>query len=928
MSNLIIRKLPKSEIDKLTINPGQLFITDDINKNIIYDNESFSRDNITNFCEYYTDYNIMMSNSEKFQINRIYIDLSTNKFYGIYTGAFKPLETTEEVDYIINNIDTFKAGIMQDINGTLKIPVTTVNQILTDKGVTFDEALDESKLLRVVRTKVVRCYITKDNLRVLPIPFPKENYNLENGDKLIVIKDNEEFSTSKYVINNRYLILNEDEPPFQKGDLYNYIFYYQMTYDLNAMVQLGTQNYADGSVTTEKLSPYIEFSADKVLETQDRLFFTPEEKNKLKGIAEGATRYFHPDTHPANMITEEKDRHFVTDAQIKKIADSCTLETVYSKTQVDKMFQDIVGGAPEMLDTLKEICDAFNNDENFATNITKMIEERALQTDLEKIETKLDTKTNNRDYIRNGIYQKTTKTAITGTGDVYNVKVDDSELLQYVDGMLLILKIDDTNYRNSFIRINTLDTIPILNPEMEELIQGELKKGCIYHFRFDGTEKNFILQGKGGVELRDTTLKEYTVEPKETILRGKLIDKLKDGNIVNSRPKLLLKTINNCTEPKYYANGKVYSFFIDDNKIMAFWKYEKSLRCKVMKVTNDYIDIDELQYTELSTTCFDYTVVQSNNCFIVSISSSDSTLLIKAISNNEYSIVISSSEYIRSEDDIPVLMSSVKISKNKAILSYRLDDTTRILFISTSFVEGIYKLDILSNRSNIGYPINKICKISDRQIVFGTVENKDLILWVMNVEGSDFSFCSKVKIYTDKNDNLSNLGIYRINDTKIRISWTNSSVLKYYTQLVEVNAIGGLLEMPITQKDMTGDYFHTYQVNYQEQLYDNFYLSVSNYNHKIPSTNNKIGMNCIKVSINKECDMFNITDEFCNIFNTSSIHHFNIKNNKLLVCYCDKENIGSLDHLYFMIFNIVKSPIGLSMEIGQGEQKIKIKEWN
>jgi len=45
----------------------------------------------------------------------------------------------------------------------------------------------------------------------------------------------------------------------------------------------------------------------------------------------------------------------------------------YNKTEVDTKFSDLVNGAPGILDTLKEIDDALNNDANLATNLTNQI---------------------------------------------------------------------------------------------------------------------------------------------------------------------------------------------------------------------------------------------------------------------------------------------------------------------------------------------------------------------------------------------------------------------------------------------------------------------------------------------------------------------------------------------------------------------------
>lgn len=76
--------------------------------------------------------------------------------------------------------------------------------------------------------------------------------------------------------------------------------------------------------------------------------FTDELKNKLDGIEE-----------KANYITKvsqlENDSKFQTEEQVKK------------------MINDLVDGAGDALDTLKELAEALGNDPNFATNITNKL---------------------------------------------------------------------------------------------------------------------------------------------------------------------------------------------------------------------------------------------------------------------------------------------------------------------------------------------------------------------------------------------------------------------------------------------------------------------------------------------------------------------------------------------------------------------------
>lgn len=59
-------------------------------------------------------------------------------------------------------------------------------------------------------------------------------------------------------------------------------------------------------------------SASMITETTDKKFMTSAEKTKLSGIATNANYYTHPSSHSANMITENTNKRFVSDAEKTK----------------------------------------------------------------------------------------------------------------------------------------------------------------------------------------------------------------------------------------------------------------------------------------------------------------------------------------------------------------------------------------------------------------------------------------------------------------------------------------------------------------------------------------------------------------------------------------------------------------------------------
>lgn len=102
--------------------------------------------------------------------------------------------------------------------------------------------------------------------------------------------------------------------------------------------------------------------------------YTDAEKNKLDGIQEGANRI--------TKVSElQNDSGFVTEAE------------------VNQAINDLIGAAPEALDTLKELADALGDDPDFAGTITRKITALTEQLNAEKAaresaDTSIDTKLN------------------------------------------------------------------------------------------------------------------------------------------------------------------------------------------------------------------------------------------------------------------------------------------------------------------------------------------------------------------------------------------------------------------------------------------------------------------------------------------------------------------------------------------------------
>ena len=125
----------------------------------------------------------------------------------------------------------------------------------------------------------------------------------------------------------------------------------------------------------------------KGLSTND---YTTEEKNKLRGIEEGANNYVHPNTHPANIIVQDSTHRFVTDSEkntwnetldnAKNYSDSAYQQAT---SYTDQKITDLIGGAPETLDTLKEVADAIQTNKDVSAALDAAIGKKANQTELD-----------------------------------------------------------------------------------------------------------------------------------------------------------------------------------------------------------------------------------------------------------------------------------------------------------------------------------------------------------------------------------------------------------------------------------------------------------------------------------------------------------------------------------------------------------------
>lgn len=125
----------------------------------------------------------------------------------------------------------------------------------------------------------------------------------------------------------------------------------------------------------------------KGLSTND---YSTAEKNKLSGIEEKANNYVHPSTHSATMIQQDSTHRFVSDDEktswtgsLQKAKDYADDTYRQSTGYTDQKIAGLINGAPETLDTLKEVADAIQDNKTVADALTSAVGKKANKTELD-----------------------------------------------------------------------------------------------------------------------------------------------------------------------------------------------------------------------------------------------------------------------------------------------------------------------------------------------------------------------------------------------------------------------------------------------------------------------------------------------------------------------------------------------------------------
>lgn len=191
--------------------------------------------------------------------------------------------------------------------------------------------------------------------------------------------------------------------------------------------------------------------------------YTDAEKNKLDGIQDGA-----------NLVTKvselQNDSGFVTEAD------------------VNQAINDLIGAAPEALDTLKELADALGDDPDFAGTITRKITALTEQLNAEKaaresadtsIDTKLNQEIDNRqqadDLVKGRVDAEITNR--TSADQVLQTQITDFKTTQTATNSQLSQAIENlrTQSESNINELRTLVTTNTGNIQRNfELIQAQI----------------------------------------------------------------------------------------------------------------------------------------------------------------------------------------------------------------------------------------------------------------------------------------------------------------------------------------------------------------------------------------------------------------------------------------------------------------------
>lgn len=164
----------------------------------------------------------------------------------------------------------------------------------------------------------------------------------------------------------------------------------------------------------------------------------------------------------------------------EKVALKTEVETSESVQQkIDEAIAGLINGAPEALDTLRELAQAMGDDPNFATTVLNRL------TTAEQ-----NFAAHSADYVKHPGYA-----VATGVANAYEIILNPAPS-GYTDGMAVTVKINVDSTGSSTLNVNGLGAKPLKKANGNDVTN--LKANGVYTFRYNASTGNFILQGEGG----------------------------------------------------------------------------------------------------------------------------------------------------------------------------------------------------------------------------------------------------------------------------------------------------------------------------------------------------------------------------------------------------------------------------------------------
>lgn len=140
---------------------------------------------------------------------------------------------------------------------------------------------------------------------------------------------------------------------------------------------------ADWTAEDSKFKYVLAHGFDIPLESTSVTFYNEQNENVMLD-------YTYIDSNTIHIYSDERVKLYIVIKQIVEVEVQVDLTNYYTKQQTDSQIQtkvdDLVGAAPDALDTLKELGDALGNDANFSTTVTNLIAEKAPKVHKHKVE--------------------------------------------------------------------------------------------------------------------------------------------------------------------------------------------------------------------------------------------------------------------------------------------------------------------------------------------------------------------------------------------------------------------------------------------------------------------------------------------------------------------------------------------------------------